>query len=716
MLFRSSSVVVAFAVASSAVAAGRPMTPEDLLAMARISDPQLSPDGTRVLYTVGVPDMGANRIARDVWMATIATGEARNLTRNGRDGGARWSPDGRTIAFVSTRSNGTQIYAMNADGAGEPRPLTALSTGADNLVWAPDGRSIAFTSEVFPDCTDDACNKAKAAEREKNPVHARVYEGLLYRHWTAWRDGTRVHLFVMPSSGGTPRDLTAGADYDVPPLEREGPHPIAFAPDSRTICFTAVTDRVEATSTNADLFEVDVTGGSPKRLTTNPGFDGAPTYSPDGAAIAYRSQARAGYESDKWRLMVLDRKSGRSSSLTDGFDRSVDTPAWSTDSRTIYFNAEDRGAMPVFSIAGRLSDGVGATMPKAVTPGMFDGEFAVGANGTLVVARSSLTSPAELFAIDRNGPPKPVTHHNSTLLASLDLAKPESFTFKGAGGTDVQGFLVRPPGFDAAQKYPVLMLLHGGPQTQWGNTWSFRWNAQTFASPGYVVVMINRRGSTGFGQKFTDDITLDWGGKPYEDLMLGLDHVLATFPYTDRDRVGAAGASYGGFMIDWMASQAKGRFRVLVSHAGVYDQTSMYATEELWFPEHDFGGTPWSNPQAYQKMSPHTYAQEFGKYKTPTLVIAGEQDYRVPYTQSLEFYNTLQRQGVPSKLIVFPDEGHWILKPQNSLFWYREVLDWLGQHLKPPSPPQPPSPANEFSEGDGGRGGDGGLFPHKSAR
>ena len=657
--------------------------------MARISDPQISPDGTRVLYTVATPDLSANRTARDVWMVTIATGETRNLTNNGRDGSARWSPDGKTIAFISTRSNGTQLYLMNADGGGDPKQITSFSSDVDNIVWAPDGRSIAFIADVFPDCTDDGCNKSRTEARDKNPVKARVYDRLLFRHWTSWSDGTRRHLFVVPVAGGTPRDLTAGADYDVPPREREGPHPIAFAPDSRTICFTAVTDAVEATSTNGELFEVDVTGAAaPKRLTNNPGFDGAPAYSPDGAWIAYHSQARAGYEADKWRLMILDRKTGRSSSLTDGFDRSVNALAWSSDGATIYFNAEDRGALPVFSIAARPSSNASATLPKALTPGMYDGEFTVAANGSLVVARSNLTSPVELMAIERDGQAKPITRHNAALLASLDLAKPESFTFKGAGATDVQGFLVRPPAFDASRKYPVLMLLHGGPQTQWGDTWSYRWNAQAFASPGYVVVMINRRGSTGFGQKFTDDIRLDWGGKPFEDLMKGLDFVLGKYPFTNRERVAAAGASYGGFMIDWMASHAKGRFVALVSHAGVYNQTSMYATEELWFPEHDLGGTPWTNQAAYVEMSPHTYAAEFGKYKTPTLVIAGEQDYRVPYTQSLEFYSTLQRQGVPSKLIVFPDEGHWILKPQNSVFWYGEVLGWLAQYLPGSAPPQ----------------------------
>jgi dipeptidyl aminopeptidase/acylaminoacyl peptidase len=681
MFLKSLSLIVSLGVAGSTLAAGRPITSADLLAMARISDPQISPDGTRVLYTVGIPDMKANRVARDVWVVTVATGEAHALTKNGRDGGARWSPDGKTIAFVSTRDKGTQIYVMNPDGSGEPNAITALSGGADNIVWSPDGQLIAFTTDVFSDCKDEACNARRREEREKSPVQAHVADRLLFRHWTSWSEGTRAHLFIVPTNGGAARDLTPGADYDVPPREREGPHPIAFAPDSHTVCYTAVTDSVEARSTNADLFEVDVAGGASKRLTTGPGFDGAPAYSPDGRWLAFRSQATAGYESDKWRLMLLDRTMGRATSLIDGFDRSVDTPIWSRDSMTIFFNAEDRGEMPVFSLSIPGGPPAAAT-PRPITPGMFDGEFQPAPDGSLIVARSSLASPAELFVVDRSGSAKPLTHQNATLLGSLDLAKAESFTFKGAGSTDVQGFLVRPPAFDASKKYPVLMLLHGGPQTQFGDTWSYRWNAQAFAAPGYVVVMINRRGSTGFGQKFTDEITGDWGGKAFDDLMSGLESVLARYSFTDRERVGAAGASYGGFMIDWMASQARGRFKVLVSHAGVYDQTSMYATEELWFPEHDLGGTPWSNPAVYQKLSPSTYAGDFGKFKTPTLVIAGEQDFRVPYTQSLEFFSALQRQGVPSKLIVFPDEGHWILKPQNSAFWYAQVLDWIARYLQ----------------------------------
>ena len=684
--------------AAPVFAAGRPIITNDLLSLARISEPQLSPDGTRVVYTVGVPDMNANRVARNLWVASMQNGEPKALTSTGKDGGARWSPDGRRIAFVSSRDGTSQIYVMPIDAPGEAKKISDVSGGADNIVWAPDGRSIAFTSEVYPDCRDDACNTRRDKEREENPVRARVYERLLFRHWTSWSEGKRNHLFVVPADGSRARDLLPGADFDVPPREREGPHPIAFAPDSRTICYIAITDSVEATSTNADLFEIDANGGQPKRLTTNPGFDGAPAYSPDGTRIAYRSQARAGYESDKWRLMVYDRTSGKTTSLTDAFDRSVDTLLWSSDGASIYFNAEDRGEMPLFVIpAAGPRDGT----PRVLTPNSYNGEFDVRGNA-VVVARSSLASPVELFGLTMARPSsdhgqttarpssdygqtdeRALTHHNAQILGQLDLARPESFTFRGAGNVDVQGFLLRPPAFDAAKKYPVVMLLHGGPQTMWGDTWSYRWNAQAFAGQGYVVVMINRRGSTGFGQKFTDDIANDWGGKAFTDVMNGLDFVHGKYSFTDRQRVAAAGASYGGYLIDWLESQAKGRFRALVSHAGVYDLSSMYgATEELWFPEHEFSGTPWTNQPNYEKWSPSTYVLEFGKYKTPTLVIAGEQDFRVPYTQSLEFFTALQRQTVPSKLVLFPDEGHWILKPKNSSFWYSEVLGWLKANLQ----------------------------------
>jgi dipeptidyl aminopeptidase/acylaminoacyl peptidase len=657
----------------------RAINVHDLLALQRISDPKISPDGSLVAYTVSTPDREANRLARNVWIVPTAGGAPRQLTTSGKDGGARWSPDGKRLAFLSSRSGTQQIYLIALVG-GEASTLTSLSGGAENIVWSPDGARLAFTSQVYPDCKDDACNAKRVKEREDSKVKARAYDGLLYRHWTEWRDGRRGHLLVVLAGGGVPKDLTEGGEYDVPPVQREGPHPIAFSPDSKEIAFVAVTDPVEAASTNGDIFAVAANGSTaaPKRLTTGPGFDGAPSYSPDGRTLAFRSQPRPGIESDRWRLMRYDRATGATTEVAPAFDRSVDALAWSPDSSTLYSDAEDRTYVPIFSVAAS-----GGT-PRALTSDTYNGEWALSGDGrTLVMARSSQSAPAELVKATIDGAATtPLTHHNKELLDKLDLATAEHFTFAGAAGTEVHAMLLRPPNFDATKKYPVVMILHGGPETMFGDTWSYRWNTEMFAGPGYAVLMINRRGSTGFGQAFTDAIQDDWGGKAYEDLMKGLDAALAKYTFLDGSRVAAAGASYGGYMIDWMASQAKGRFKVFVSHAGVYNLESMYgATEELWFPEAEFKGPPWTNRASYERWSPHVRAAEFAQHKTPTLVTTGELDFRVPYTQNLEFYTALQRQGVTSRLIVFPDEGHWILKPQNSAFWYQEVLAWLKKYL-----------------------------------
>jgi dipeptidyl aminopeptidase/acylaminoacyl peptidase len=439
-----------------------------------------------------------------------------------------------------------------------------------------------------------------------------------------------------------------------------------------------VTDKVEAISTNGDLFLVPVAGNAePKKITKNPGFDGNPVYSPDGQSIAYHAQLTAEYESDRWRVMLYDRQSGKIDNLSESFDRSANGLAWAPDSKTIYFTAENETLQPIYAMEAR----VGAQPRKVVADG-FNSAPSISKDGkTIVFERSSMTMPAEIFAMHADESAKQVTHHNESILANVEMNAPETFWFEGAEGTRVQAMLLRPPNFDKAKKYPLLVILHGGPQTMFANSWGYRWNPQVFSAAGYVSLMINRRGSTGYGQKFVDEITNDWGGRAYVDVMKGVDAALAKYTFIDGRRMAAAGGSYGGYMADWIATHS-GRFKAIISHAGVYDKTSMWATEELWFEEHDMQGTPWSNPESYRKWAPATYAGDLGKYKTPTLVIAGELDYRVPYTQALEFFNTLQRQGVPSKLVVFPDEGHWILKPQNSQFWYKTFLDWLATYLK----------------------------------
>jgi dipeptidyl aminopeptidase/acylaminoacyl peptidase len=659
-------------------AAKRPIAFDDLIRMHRVSEAQISPDGKWAAYTVATPDLEANRSASNIWVGPTVGGAEMQLTHSGHDMSPVWSPDGKTLAFLSSRDGNSQVYLLPMDG-GEARELTHLSTGSDMVKWSPDGKNLALTSSVYPDCKDDACNSARDAEKDKSKVKAHVYEQLLYRHWTHWFEGKRSHLFVVAADGSAaPRDLTVGANYDVPPDERGGAADINFSPDAKEMCFTAVTDKVEAISTNGDLFIVPVAGGEAMRITTNPGFDGNPVYSPDGRFIAYHAQLTAEYEADRWRLMLYDRQTGKNENLSEGFDRSPEGLAWSADSKTIYFTAENETLSPIYAMAARA----GAEPKKIVADG-FNTQVSFSGDGkTLVFERTSLTMPAEVFAAASDGSgARQISHQNDAALAALEMNAPETFWFEGAEGTRVQAMILRPPQFDAKKKYPLLVLLHGGPQTMWSNAWGYRWNAQVFSAPGYVTLMINRRGSTGYGQKFTDEITNDWGGKAYVDVMKGVDYTLAKYSFADGTRMAAAGGSYGGYMADWIATHT-GRFKAIVSHAGVYDKTSMYATEELWFEEHDMQGEPWTNPESYRKWAPSTYAGELGKFKTPTLVVAGERDFRVPYTQSLEFFNTLQRQGVPSKLVVFPDEGHWILKPQNSQFWYKTFLDWVGTYLK----------------------------------
>jgi dipeptidyl aminopeptidase/acylaminoacyl peptidase len=664
--------------AQAPVPAKHAITFDDLIKMHRVEGSQVSRDGKWVAYAVSTPDMELNRGVSNIWIIPAAGGEAIQVTQGGRDTSPLWSPDGKALAFLSARDSNSQVYLLSMEG-GEAKKLTQLSTGADVFKWAPDGKSIAFTSSVYVDCKDEACNAKRDEEKEKSKVKARIYDHLLYRHWDHWSEGKRSHLFVMPVDGSSPaRDLTPEADYDIPPDgERGGPGDINFSPDSKEICYTAVTDKVEAISTNADLFVVPVSGGEAKRITSNPGFDGNPVYSPDGRSIAYHAQLTAGYESDRWRIMLYDRQTGKSTDLTAGFDRSANELAWSPDSKTIYFTAENETQQPIYALEARA----GAT-PKKLLDG-YNGAFCFNGDATVwVTERTSLTSPTELFVAAGDGSGlKPLTHHNDAVLAQLEMNPPESFWFEGAEATKVEAMLVRPPNFSATKKYPMLVLLHGGPQSMWDDAWGYRWNEQVFSAPGYVTLMINRRGSTGFGQKFTDEITNDWGGKAYVDIMKGIDAAIAKYPFIDKTRLAAAGGSYGGYMADWLATHTD-RFKAIVSHAGVYDQTSMYATEELWFGEHDMQGTPWTAPENYKKWSPSTYAAELGKYKTPTLVVAGERDYRVPYTQSLEFFSALQRQGVQSKLLIFPDEGHWVLKPQNSQLWYKTFLDWLATYVK----------------------------------
>ncbi len=665
---------------------GGPMTVDVLLKLHRISDPQVSPDGRTIIFSVVSPNVAENTRPSQIWAVSIDGGTPRQLTREGsQNTRPRWSPDGRRIAFTSNRGGGTQIWTMAADGS-DARQVTRISTEAGGEMWSPDGKNLLFTSDVYPDCPDDPCNRARDEERSKSKVKARLITRLLYRHWNAWKDGKRSHLFVVSAEGGAPRDLTPG-DYDVPPFSLGGPDDYAFSPDGREVVFTSNHDEVEAASTNNDLWIVPSAGGETKKITTNPASDSSPVYSPNGRWIAYRAQQRPGYESDRFRLMLYERSTGRHVNLTEKYDRGVLSTTWSPDSKQIYFVTEDQGTLPIMVIpataeskARSALDGAGG-QPKAVVKGGANDDVSVTPDGrTLVFTRMSIERPNEIYAVSAaGGEIRAVTRMNDELLAGIELPAPEAFWFTGAAGARVHGWVLKPPGFDPSKKYPAMFVLHGGPQTGFNNAWSFRWNAEVFAGAGYVVVMINRRGSTGFGQKFTDEINQDWGGKAYEDIMKGVDYVVANYPFVDPKRLGAAGGSYGGYLANWLAAKTD-RFRCLVSHAGLYDlRSSQTATEELWFPIQDFGGMPWDNPEVYARFSPASYVKNF---MTPTLVVHGALDFRVVETEAMQMFTALQLQKVPSQFLYFPDEGHWVLKPQNSMLWYKTVIGWWDRWLK----------------------------------
>ncbi|HUQ34140.1 MAG TPA: S9 family peptidase [Pyrinomonadaceae bacterium] len=653
----------------------RQFTINDLLKVRRVGDPQLSPDGRMVAFTVTDIDKTANRGISQIYLIPVTGGEPKLLGSGLRSNSPRWSPDGKRIAYLS----GGQIWTIDLS-TGETKKVTGISTGAGDPVWSPDGRMIAFVSDIYPDCTTDDCNRQRDQQAEESKVKAKVTERLLFRHWNAWKDNKRTHVFVVAVDNGETTDLTPG-DFDAPPFSLGGPTDYAFAPDSKKLAFVRNTDKVEATSTNNDVFVVPVTGGEPTRITgSNLGADSSPVFSPDGRYLAYRSQARAGFEADVWKLMLYDRASGKSRVLGDKYDFQVESFTFSPDSRTLYFVAGERGLAPVYSMPVD-----GGQMTKIIADGYND-DVKVSSDGkTIVFTRSSSTMPTEIFRANADGSNvTQITRTNETFLSGFGLKPIESVTWKGAGGTPVQGFIAKPANFTPAKKWPLLVLIHGGPQSAWNNNWGYRWNPQVFASAGYVVLMPNPRGSTGYGQKFVDEISGDWGGKAYTDIMNGVAEVISSNDFIDKDRIGAAGASYGGYMINWIEghnNDKRFQFKTLVSHDGVYNLTSMYgATEELWFTDWEFKGTPWSNPAMYERWSPHMSVKNF---KTPMLIIHGELDYRVPIGEGLQLFTALQRMGVDSKLLVFPDEGHWVLKPQNSEFWYTNVLGWLGKYLKP---------------------------------
>ena len=653
----------------------RRFTVEDLLKVRRVGDPQVSPDGKRVAFTIGDVNFDANKVVTQIYVVPLDGGDMKQLTTGDRSAASpRWSPDGKRITYTT----GGQIWVMDNDGDHKEQ-VTKISTEASAPVWSQDGKWLAFTSDVHPDCSDDDCNKKKDEQADKSKVKAHITDRLLFRHWNEWRDVKRTHVFVVSSKGGAAKDLTPG-DFDSPPYAAATGVDYAFSPDSKELAYIRNPDKVEAISTNSDIYVVPVTGGAGRNITgKNLGYDVGPVYSNDGKYITYRSQATAGFEADRWRLMVYNRATGASREITSGFDLQVEELALSPDGTDIYFTAAERGHAPIYKVP--LTGGA----PQKIVSDVFASNLQISREDkSLVFVSSSMAAPAEIYRANSDGSGlKALTKVNGELMARFELKKPEEVEWTGALGKRIHGFVVKPTDFDASKKYPLVVLIHGGPQSAWNDNWGYRWNPEVFANNGYIVFAPNPRGSTGYGQQFINEISADWGGKAYTDIMNGVADVIRRNSFIDKNRIGAAGASYGGYMINWIEghnNDPRFQFKVLVSHDGVYNLSSMYgATEELWFTDWEFKGTPWNNPAMYARWSPSNFVRNF---KTPILIIHNELDYRVPFGEGLQLFTAVQRMGVESKMLIFPDEGHWVLKPQNSQLWHHTVLDWLAKYLQ----------------------------------
>lgn len=657
--------------APTGVEGERPLRFEEMAKLQRLGGFSVSPDGNRVAFALGTPDVDANTTRSAIWSIAATGGPARRLTTGEkRDAEPKFSPDGKRLAFLSDREGRFQIWTMDLSG-GDPVRATSFPTGVNAFTWSRDGKWFLMSSDVFPECADTACLDQIAKSRESEKVKARVTERLLFRRWDSWKDGTRSHIWKVPVQGGSAVNLTPG-DFDAPPFSVAGGADWDVSPDGGELVYAANPDRLEALSTNADLWIVSLEGGAPARNLTvsNPAFDGSPRYSPDGKWIAFRSQRRPGFESDRFRLMLMDRRSGAIRSLTESLDFWVEDFRWAPDSASIVFASQVRGRDMLYRVP--VSGGVPVPL---WTGGSVAGLEVAG--GRVFFGSSALTRPAEVWSVGLSGgSASPVTRANDAGLREIAMgAVSERFT-ESSDRRKLHAWVVKPPFFDPAKKYPAVLYVHGGPQGAWVDGWSTRWNPQVWAAYGYVVYAANPRGSTGFGQDFLDAISGDWAGRVYDDLMRQTDD-LESLPFVDKGRIGAAGASYGGYMVNWIAGHTT-RFAALVSHDGIFETaSSALETEELWFPKWEFGGWPWES-ELYAKWNPMLSA---GHIQTPTLVITSEKDYRVPFGQGLQLFTALQVQGVPSKLLMFPDEGHWVLKPGNSCLWHNTIMDWLHQYL-----------------------------------
>ena len=654
-----------------------PFRVEDMQKLRRVREAVLSPDDRWIAYAVQTSDTAKNKSITNLWLISSNGGTPLQLTfaEQGSNAGIRWAPDSKSLYFLSSRDSGTPQVFNLALGGGEARQITHFAIGVSSFLVSPDGKTLAITASVFPECRDLGCNEKKKKEFEDRTVKVRTITSLPFRRWDEWVDGKRNHIFVMPlDGGGDPKDITPG-DADTPIWTESGSDEVAFSPDGRELAVSRFTEN-EALTGNSDLYLIPVEGGQAKQITTSKGSDATPLYSPDGRYIAYLATLRPGVASDATRLFLYDRRTGQTRNLTEPLDRSIASHWWSPDSKTLYISFEDRGLVPVARIeveSGRVtrlfSDGVSGNIQPST-----DGSFVIFTN-------TNFSRPNELFRVDPKGTGKAeqLTFENQSVLKDVQFGEYSSFSFVGAHGDSVQSWRVLPPGFDPKKKYPLLLMMHGGPENAWDNLFHYRWNAQLFAAAGYVVIAPNFHGSTGFGLKFMDAIKGDWGGAPYQDQMKAVD-VALRWPYIDSTRLGAAGASYGGYMANWVEGHTD-RFRAIVSHDGLFDILAMFYSTDVpgWLPS-ELKGTPWEDQRPLLSQAPITYARNF---KTPMLVIHGEHDYRVDPSQGYAMFQVLQAMHVPSKLMVFEDANHWVTKPADNILWYHAVLDWLDHWVKP---------------------------------
>jgi dipeptidyl aminopeptidase/acylaminoacyl peptidase len=673
---RSLLVLLVFLFAAAVQAETRPFDVEDLVRLERVGDPQVSPDGRRVVYTLRETDMDGNRGVVSLWLVPADGSQApRRMTGPGTSAAApRWAPDGQSIYFLSARSGSMQLWNLPLAG-GEALQVSDYPLGIGAYVLSPQGDRVALSFEVFPDCEDLACTRARLDERAKGKSSGVLHERLFVRHWDSWKDGRRAQLFLADLAegrAGEPRRLSVGLDADIPSKPFGGADEIAFSPDGREIVFVArVEGAAEPWSTNLDLYRVATTGEArPENLTAdNQATDTTPLFSPDGRALAWLAMSRPGFEADRYRILLRDLRTGATREVAPDWDRSAHGLAFSRDGRTLYTWSDDLGHRRLFAIDVRSGQA------RALSGDGSVGGFSTG-GGTLAFTRDHLGGPAQVFVSDLGGRGlRQLTNHNAERLAGVAFGDYEQFSFAGADDVTVYGWIVKPVGFEEGRRYPVAFIVHGGPQGSMGNSFHYRWNPQTYAGKGHAVVFIDFHGSTGYGQAFTDAISGDWGGRPLIDLKKGWAAAQAKYPFLDASRACALGASYGGWMINWIAGQWPEGFSCLVNHCGVFDNRSMYyTTEELWFVEWEFGGPQYENPEGYERQNPLNHVDQ---WQTPMLVIHGANDFRVPLGQGLATFTALQRRGIPSQLLYFPDENHWVLKPHNSIQWHRTVEAWL---------------------------------------